>query len=67
MAAGQKQFKTYGEVIKTIYKEDGISGFFRGLSASYVGCTEGAIQWIVYENLKKSLESEQNDKKQNNI
>jgi solute carrier family 25 protein 33/36 len=64
MAAGQKQFKTYGEVIKTIYKEDGISGFFRGLSASYVGCTEGAIQWIVYENLKKSLESEQNDKKQ---
>ena len=63
LAAGQTQFKTYGEIIKTIYKEEGIPGFFKGLTASYIGCTEGAIQWIVYEKLKQSLEQEQNNMK----
>lgn len=61
-SAGQTQFKSYGEVIRAIYKESGFKGFFKGLSASYVGCTEGAIQWIVYEKLKKALELEQKDK-----
>ena len=30
----------------------GIGGFYRGLSASYVGCIEGGVQWVIYENLK---------------
>jgi solute carrier family 25 protein 33/36 len=37
-------------------------GFFKGLSASYIGCFEGAIQWIVYEKLKKTLELGKKDK-----
>lgn len=59
----QLEQKTYAEIIKTVYKEDGIKGFFKGITASYIGCFEGAIQWIVYEKLKKSLELSQSGKK----
>ena len=39
--------------IKKIMREEGIRGFYRGLSASYLGVTEGTIQWVLYERLKK--------------
>lgn len=41
-----------GDVIQTIMREEGPMGFFKGLSASYVGCFEGGIQWMAYERLK---------------
>ena len=44
-----------GEIIRTIFQEEGPKGFFKGLSASYVGCFEGGIQWVVYEKLKRFL------------
>jgi solute carrier family 25 protein 33/36 len=28
---------------------------YRGLSASYLGVAEGTIQWVIYEQLKKTL------------
>ena len=40
--------------MRTIWREEGPPGFFKGMSASYVGCFEGAIQWIAYEKVKKS-------------
>lgn len=39
--------------IKKIMKEEGVKGFYKGLSASYLGVTEGTIQWVLYERLKK--------------
>jgi solute carrier family 25 protein 33/36 len=51
---GQRQFKNYFEVVQTIMKEEGPAGFFKGITASYIGCFEGAIQWIVYEKIKTS-------------
>jgi len=39
--------------IKKIMREEGIRGFYKGLSASYLGVTEGTIQWVLYERLKK--------------
>lgn len=39
--------------IKKITREEGIRGFYRGLGASYLGVTEGTIQWVLYEHLKK--------------
>ena len=39
--------------IKKIMREEGIRGFYKGLSASYLGATEGTIQWVLYERLKK--------------
>ena len=40
---------------KKIYEMDGIRGFYRGLSASYVGIGETVIQFVLYERLKKTL------------
>ena len=34
-------------------REEGIRGFYKGLSASYLGVTETTIQWVLYERLKK--------------
>jgi solute carrier family 25 protein 33/36 len=39
--------------IKRIMREEGIRGFYKGLSASYLGVTETTIQWVLYERLKK--------------
>ena len=39
--------------IKKIMREEGIRGFYKGLSASYLGVTEGTILWVLYERLKK--------------
>jgi solute carrier family 25, member 33/36 len=38
--------------IKDIMKSEGVGGFYKGLSASYLGVTEGTIQWVLYERLK---------------
>jgi solute carrier family 25, member 33/36 len=40
-------------MIKQIFREEGIRGFYKGLSASYLGVTEGTIQWVLYERLKR--------------
>jgi len=34
-------------------REEGVRGFYKGLSASYLGVTEGTIQWVLYERFKK--------------
>jgi solute carrier family 25 protein 33/36 len=34
-------------------REEGIRGFYKGLTASYLGVTETTIQWVLYERLKK--------------
>ncbi|KAJ3741987.1 mitochondrial carrier protein RIM2 [Lentinula detonsa] len=40
-------------MIKNIMRDEGIRGFYKGLSASYLGVTEGTIQWVLYERLKR--------------
>ncbi|KAK4057566.1 Pyrimidine nucleotide transporter, mitochondrial [Microbotryomycetes sp. JL221] len=35
-----------------IFRQDGIRGFYKGLSASLLGVTEGTIQWTLYERFK---------------
>jgi solute carrier family 25, member 33/36 len=39
--------------IRQIAREEGIRGFYKGLSASYLGVTESTIQWVLYERLKR--------------
>jgi len=55
-SVGQVQFTSYSALVKHIYREEGILGFYKGVSASYVGAIQGAIQWVVYENLKTRLQ-----------
>ncbi|KAM7532765.1 hypothetical protein Aperf_G00000129627 [Anoplocephala perfoliata] len=42
-------------VIRSTWQEYGFRGFYRGISASYVGSVETAINFMVYENLKGGL------------
>ncbi|KAL1746779.1 mitochondrial carrier domain-containing protein [Schizophyllum fasciatum] len=44
-------------MIARIFREEGIRGFYKGLSASYLGVTEGTIQWVLYERLKALSQS----------
>jgi solute carrier family 25 protein 33/36 len=41
------------DCMKRIMRDEGVRGFYKGLSASYLGVTEGTIQWVLYERLKK--------------
>jgi solute carrier family 25 protein 33/36 len=59
-SAGQVAYSSYRQAVSTIFKEEGIAGFYRGLTASYWGCTEGAIQFLIYERIKTRLLDEQN-------
>ncbi|CAG8811540.1 5261_t:CDS:2, partial [Gigaspora rosea] len=36
-------------------REEGISGLYKGLTASYLGVTESTIHWVAYEYLKSKL------------
>ncbi|KAK8847493.1 hypothetical protein IAR55_005351 [Kwoniella newhampshirensis] len=36
-----------------IIRKEGIVGLYRGLSASYLGVSEGVIQWVLYERFKR--------------
>lgn len=58
---GQVVYHNYYDVVRNIYQQEGISGFYRGLQASYWGCTEGAVQFIIYEQLKTKLLHRRNE------
>jgi len=61
-AAGQRAYTGYGDAIATIFREEGLPGFYKGIAASYWGCAEGAIQFIMYEQFKTRLLERQNQK-----
>lgn len=43
------------ECIKSILMKEGYRGFYKGISASYLGTLEGAFQWLIYERLKRTM------------
>lgn len=51
VAAGKSAGKVLPAFIMTkdILASEGIKGLYKGLSASYLGVTEGVIQWVLYE------------------
>ena len=59
-SAGQRVYGGYRDAVAAIYKEEGIGGFYKGLSASYWGCLEGSVQFMIYEQLKTKLIRRQN-------
>lgn len=48
-------YRGYRDAMMRIFREEGIGGFFKGLTASYWGVTEGALHFVVYERLKARL------------
>lgn len=51
----KRQYKNSLDCIRQVFRTEGPRGFFKGLSASYLGVTESTLQWVLYERLKKSL------------
>jgi solute carrier family 25, member 33/36 len=62
-AVGQQLYRGYGDVISSIWKQEGIGGFYKGILASYWGCTEGAAQFLLYEQFKTRLLKRENAKR----
>lgn len=51
-------YRGYRDAMVRIFREEGIGGFFKGLTASYWGVTEGALHFVVYERIKSKLIAE---------
>jgi len=47
-------------LVKDVYKRDGISGFYRGLTASYAGASETVLYFVAYERAKEILANVRN-------
>lgn len=43
-------------LIHNIWKTDGLKGFYRGLTATYVGVTETVIHFVIYEHIKAEVQ-----------
>ncbi|VDP95623.1 unnamed protein product [Echinostoma caproni] len=46
---------TVAQIIRNTWARDGFRGFYRGVSASYVGSLETALNFMIYENIKARL------------
>ena len=50
-----RQYSNSFDCVKQTIRTEGIRGFYRGLSASYLGVTESTLQWVLYERMKLYL------------
>ena len=50
-----RKYKNSMDCIRQTYRAEGVKGFYRGLTASYLGVTESTAQWVLYEQLKMLL------------
>ncbi|XP_071839855.1 solute carrier family 25 member 36-A-like [Apostichopus japonicus] len=50
-----KRYTNTWRAIKTVYSHEGLRGFYRGVTASYVGISETMIHFVIYERIKKFL------------
>lgn len=55
---GARRYKNSLDCISQIFRQEGLKGFTRGLSASYLGVSESTLQWVLYERLKRVLRTE---------
>ncbi|ODN00663.1 Solute carrier family 25 member 36-A [Orchesella cincta] len=52
----QNRTQSVSETIRRIYRQAGILGFYKGISASYMGISETVIHFVIYEAAKKRLQ-----------
>ena len=55
---GARRYKNSLDCLSQIWRHEGFRGFSRGLSASYLGVSETALQWVMYERLKLIFRTE---------
>ncbi|CAF4345972.1 unnamed protein product, partial [Adineta steineri] len=44
------------DLIRNVYREHGIWGFYKGISASYVGVSETIVHFVLYEQIKAQFQ-----------
>ncbi|KAI0112895.1 mitochondrial carrier [Daldinia grandis] len=52
---GARRYRNSWDCIRQVVRDEGPRGFFKGLSASYLGITESTLQWMMYEDIKRKL------------
>lgn len=52
----ETQSTNYLDCIKQIYAREGVRGFYKGLTASFLGIIESATYFVLYEKAKKLAE-----------
>ena len=55
---GRKEVRKYRnsvDCVSQVLRREGIPGLYKGMSASYLGVAESTLQWMLYEQMKKSL------------
>lgn len=50
-----KNQMTLMQCVRKIYRTSGIVGFYKGISASYVGISETVIHFVIYEAIKSKI------------
>lgn len=56
-----RQYRNAWDCVQKTFRAEGIRGLYRGLSASYLGVSESTLQWMLYEQAKRSLTKRQAD------
>ena len=54
-ALSNRRYRTSIDCIRQTFLDEGIKGFYRGLTASYLGVAESTLQWVLYEQMKIAL------------
>ncbi|KAI1851949.1 hypothetical protein JX265_008246 [Neoarthrinium moseri] len=50
-----RRYRNSWDCIRQVMRNEGPAGFFKGLSASYLGVSESTLQWMMYEEIKRRL------------
>ena len=50
-----RRYRNSWDCIRQTFQHEGPRGFFKGLSASYLGVTESTLHWMLYEEVKRKL------------
>lgn len=50
-----RRYRNSWDCIRQTLRNEGPTGFFKGLSASYLGVSESTLQWLLYEEIKARL------------
>jgi len=53
--------KVIVDALRTVWKEEGIRGLYRGLLPSFFGVSHGVVQFVVYEELNKIVRQWNNE------
>ncbi|KAJ2906023.1 mitochondrial carrier protein RIM2 [Zalerion maritima] len=52
---GRRMYRNSFDCIRQVLRTEGFTGLYKGMSASYLGVAESTLQWVLYEQMKKSL------------